>query len=341
MNSFYVKALLFNKQMGKIAELCKKLNEDETFVIESQETILTFDIIKDYLDTQSRLNKRFVVFNYPDKFVVMRIVDNSDIKAMYKFMALESESEGLIENNDSQQHCKKLIELNDRYLGSSFVKVKNIDPKITKPMFIDGVITYGWLQRSTSAAPLFKNTGNATKTLKDTLWAMVENGTAQVIDGKKYGTMGKLYKINGALDRVLTKKQDIKTTPRGMLELEKQNQLAYVTQELEKLYKPFCDPIELPIKDDIIVTYLDIRHHLDNLSQGEKRYTVDEDKEEKCFRIARQLDNSDLSIFYKKDDKEELKNITEDADEEEPCDLPERKDAHQGFKLADDYMKGE
>jgi len=123
--------------------------------------------------------------------------------------------------------------------------------------------------------------------------------------------------------------------------------------------------IDLIINDSIVVTYLDIRRHLNTVSKSHKRYAVFDRGDR--FTVIRVTDDLDLRSVYGEENvieptkKKAVKPIKEkfNVDDcnlspevkakiksmkgESPTinldNLPERKDAHPGFQLADEYKR--
>jgi len=285
----------YSKIIALLNSSVEKLGNGEIFALEKSivGSDLRYADIRIYTDTISKGSKRFVVMENDFTFDIMRVECNCNLKKMYELLKPEQ--------NPGLDHARDIVlRLLNVYLDSSWMKAKSISNCIDAKMFDDKVISYSWLQRKTSAISLFKNCGNPLELLRFTVAELVKSGGLAEVDGFKYKTNAKLYRITIARDS-----DDVPTiievdSPLTAIEQKKKNQLAYIAEiVIPKLTRP--DSIPLEITDDIVLTFDDIREYLTSISNEVARYGVTLDKSN--YVIARTMDNFSLKDFYRDIDK--------------------------------------
>ena len=89
MNAFEI-AKAKSRQMSDLAEAIEPLDQDSEISLPIDETIVvTYLDIRRYLNTVSKSHKRYAVFLNEDKFTVIRVTDNLDLRSIYGDESME------------------------------------------------------------------------------------------------------------------------------------------------------------------------------------------------------------------------------------------------------------
>lgn len=188
----------FNAQMGYIVGIIETLEENNTAILPKSDTIVvTYFDIKQFLDNKSKGPKRFIVTESENEFTIHRMIDNVDIKAIYAKIAPEP-----ITIEDRQQ--KQIEMIYKTALKFATISIESAKSYCNSEYFEEFVkekiVPYVYFQRSTSAAPLFKNDPKgATKSLQIALNKLCENGILYEIPRsaviREFKITAKLYLI--------------------------------------------------------------------------------------------------------------------------------------------------